>query len=176
MPPGVEVGCRNSWPPVWPTPQGRAQWWPADAARRFRHSSGQGVEGVEGGDGLRPGVERADRRAVGCSWGCGCHCESLVDQVAQKLHAASSPGSERAKDLVDLQLLDKGEDLDLTQVAETCIRLFDHRRQQPWPSTIRVGNQWDTLYAETAEDTDVLPTVEEAVAWANELIRRIAAV
>ncbi|MFZ2560520.1 MAG: nucleotidyl transferase AbiEii/AbiGii toxin family protein [Candidatus Nanoperiomorbaceae bacterium] len=96
-------------------------------------------------------------------------------QVAQKLHAASSPDSERAKDLVDLQLLDKGEDLDLTQVAETCIRLFDYRRQQPWPPTIHVGDQWDTLYAEAAEDTDVLPTVEEAVAWANELIQRIAA-
>lgn len=33
-------------------------------------------------------------------------------QVAQKLHAVSNPGSERAKDLVDLQLLDRGEDLD----------------------------------------------------------------
>ncbi len=112
-------------------------------------------------------------------------------QVAQKLHAASSPGSERAKDLVDLQLLDKGEDLDLAQVAETCIRLFDYRRQQSWPPTIHVDDQWDTLYAEAAEDIDVLPTVEEAVAptveeavaptveeavaWANELIRRIAA-
>ncbi len=38
-------------------------------------------------------------------------------QVAQKLHALSGEGSERARDLVDLQLLDKGEDLDLSQVA-----------------------------------------------------------
>ena len=96
-------------------------------------------------------------------------------QVAQKLHAVSSPGSERAKYLVDLQLLDKGEDLDLAFVAETCIRLFDYRRQQLWPSIIHVGDRWDTLYTEAAEDTDVLPTVEEAVAWANELIGRIAA-
>ena len=94
-------------------------------------------------------------------------------QVAQKLHAASGPGSERAKDLVDLQLLDRSEDLDLAQVAETCIRLFDYRRQQTWPPTIRIGDQWDTLYADAAEDIDVLPTVGEAVEWTNELIQRI---
>jgi hypothetical protein len=96
-------------------------------------------------------------------------------QVAQKLHAASSSGSERAKDLVDLQLLDRGEDLDLAQVAETCVRLFDYRRQQHWPPTIQVTDRWDTLYIEAAEGIDVLPTVEEAVAWANELIQCIAA-
>lgn len=95
-------------------------------------------------------------------------------QVAQKLHAASGPGSERARDLVDLQLLDGSEDLDLAQVADTCIRLFDYRRQQTWPPTIHIGDQWDTLYAEAAEDVDVLPTVEEAVEWTNGLIQRIA--
>lgn len=96
-------------------------------------------------------------------------------QVAQKLHATSSPGSERAKDLVDLQLLDKGENLDFIQVAETCVRLFDYRRQQPWPPTIQIGDQWDSLYHEAAEDIDVLPTVEGAVMWVNELIQSIAA-
>ncbi len=96
-------------------------------------------------------------------------------QVAQKLHAASSPGSERAKDLVDLQLLDRGEDLGLAQVGGTCVRLFDYRRQQPWPPTIQVADRWDTLYTEAAEGIDVLPAVEEAVAWANELIRRVVA-
>lgn len=96
-------------------------------------------------------------------------------QIAQKLHALSSPGSERARDLVDLQLLEKNEALNLTQVAETCVRLFDYRRQQTWPPTIEIGNQWDTLYLEAAEDIDVLSTVEEAVTWANELIQRITA-
>ncbi len=94
-------------------------------------------------------------------------------QVAQKLHAVSEHGSERARDLVDLQLLDKGEDLDLVRVAETCRRLFDYRRRQPWPPTIVAGQQWDTLYPEAAEDLDVLGTAEEAVAWANSLVQRI---
>lgn len=96
-------------------------------------------------------------------------------QVAQKLHAASDAGSERARDLVDLQLLDHGEGLDLAQVASTCTRLFAYRRRQEWPPTIAVGNQWDTLYAEAADGLDVLASVDDAVGWANEFIRRIKA-
>jgi len=96
-------------------------------------------------------------------------------QVAQKLHAASETGSERARDLVDLQLLDRGEELDLAQVASTCRRLFEYRRQQEWPPTIVSGNQWDTLYTQAADGLDVLAGLDEAIAWANEFIRRIDA-
>lgn len=96
-------------------------------------------------------------------------------QVAQKLHAVSSAGSERAHDLVDLQLLDEGEDLDLAQVAATCSRLFDYRRQQTWPPIITPGTQWETLYIEAADGLDVLPVVEDAVAWVNNFVQRIAA-
>lgn len=96
-------------------------------------------------------------------------------QVAQKLHAVSSVGSERAHDLVDLQLLDKGEDLDLAQVVRTCSRLFDYRRQQAWPPIITPGARWDTLYIEAIDGLDVLPVVEEAVAWVNNFVQRIVA-
>lgn len=96
-------------------------------------------------------------------------------QIAQKLHAVSGDGSERARDLADLQLLDKGQDLDLGKVAATCIRLFDYRRQQAWPPSIVVGDQWDTLYLEAIEGLDVLPTVEQAVSWVNNFVQRIAA-
>jgi hypothetical protein len=95
-------------------------------------------------------------------------------QVAQKLHAVSGEGSERARDLVDLQFLDKGEDLDLGQVAATCIRLFEYRRQQAWPPSIVEGEQWDTLYADAVDGLDVLLTVDEAVAWVNGFVERIA--
>lgn len=96
-------------------------------------------------------------------------------QVAQKLHAVSGEGSERARDLVDLQLLDKGEDLDLTQVRATCVRLFEYRRQQSWRPTVATGDAWDTLYAAAVEDVDALPDVKAAVAWANAFVERIEA-
>lgn len=95
-------------------------------------------------------------------------------QIAQKLHAVSSDGSERARDLADLQLLDQGEMLDVEIVAATCLRVFNYRRQQAWPPVIVIGENWGTLYAEAIEGVDVLPTVELAVTWANNLVRRIA--
>lgn len=94
-------------------------------------------------------------------------------QVAQKLHAVSEGGSERARDLIDLQLLDKGEELDLAQVRATCVRLFESRRQQAWPPTIGVGEGWDTLYEAAVEDVDALPAVDDAVVWANDFVQRI---
>lgn len=95
-------------------------------------------------------------------------------QVAQKLHAVSEPDSERARDLVDLQLLDRGENLDLVQVNATCVRLFDYRRRQAWPPAIEVGAGWDDLYEAAIEGIGVLPDIGTAVAWANEFIARIA--
>jgi Nucleotidyl transferase AbiEii toxin, Type IV TA system len=94
-------------------------------------------------------------------------------QVAQKLHAVSAGGSERARDLVDLQLLDQGENLDLSQVRTTCVRLFEYRRQQAWPPVIEVGEGWGTLYDAAVEDIDVLPDVEAAVDWVSAFVERI---
>ncbi len=94
-------------------------------------------------------------------------------QVAQKLHAVSETGSERAHDLVDLQLIYGGDELDLPQVRATCVRLFEYRSQQTWPPTIAAGESWRTLYATAAEDIDVLPDVDDAVAWATAFIERI---
>ncbi|MHB1066455.1 MAG: nucleotidyl transferase AbiEii/AbiGii toxin family protein [Candidatus Nanopelagicales bacterium] len=96
-------------------------------------------------------------------------------QVAQKLHAVSGEGSERVRDLVDLQLLDQREDLDLVQVRATCVRLFEYRRQHAWRPTVQAGDGWDTLYAAAVEGIDALPDVAHAVAWVNGFIERIDA-
>ncbi|MGK0720747.1 nucleotidyl transferase AbiEii/AbiGii toxin family protein [Leucobacter sp. W1478] len=95
-------------------------------------------------------------------------------QIAQKLHALSAAGSERAHDLVDLQILDACEPLDLLLTKETCARLFEYRRMQAWPPHVAAGDRWDTLYAEAAEGLPVLLTLNEAITWVNELIARIA--
>ncbi|MFT4245552.1 MAG: nucleotidyl transferase AbiEii/AbiGii toxin family protein [Micrococcaceae bacterium] len=71
-------------------------------------------------------------------------------QIAQKLHAVSETDSERARDIVDLQLLDKREFLDFSEVSNTCKRLFKYRNQHTWPPTIKIGKQWNTLYEEAA--------------------------
>ena len=96
-------------------------------------------------------------------------------QIAQKLHAVSAQGSERARDLVDLQTLGHGEGLDIAQPAATCVRLFNYRQLQIWPPQIVAGEQSETLYVEAAEGLDVLSNAEAAVAWVNDFVRRVVA-
>lgn len=95
-------------------------------------------------------------------------------QVAQKLHAVSTPNTDRARDLIDLQLIIGNAELDLAKTEATCRRLFAYRKQQPWPPTIAKGRNWDDLYRSAKEDLAVLATADEAVAWANELIATVA--
>ncbi|GGO67254.1 hypothetical protein GCM10010910_28620 [Microbacterium nanhaiense] len=95
-------------------------------------------------------------------------------QIAQKLHALSAAGSERAHDLVDLQILAAGEPVGLLLTKATCTRLFEYRRQQEWPPRIAIGDRWDALYEDAADGLDVLATVDEAIVWVNDFIARIA--
>lgn len=99
----------------------------------------------------------------------------LKHQIAQKLHAVSTPGSDRAHDLIDLQLTDSVYNGDYSDVKATCERLFAYRKMQAWPPTITAGPDWENLYSRQLPAGNLLPTVDEAVAWANELIERIDA-
>jgi hypothetical protein len=94
-------------------------------------------------------------------------------QIAQKIHASTVSGSDRARDLVDLQLLSAREKLDLPTVRATCIRLFDYRGAHTWPPSVVEGRGWVTLYAEAAEGLDVVPDVARAIEWLSKFIARI---
>lgn len=94
-------------------------------------------------------------------------------QIAQKLHASSTPGSDRARDLVDLQLLDTREHLDLETVRAICIRLFEYRGAHVWPPSVAAGAGWVALYEEASEDLDVAADVTAAVEWLNKFITRV---
>ena len=98
----------------------------------------------------------------------------LEYQVAQKLHGASERGSKRAHDLIDLQLITSQNTIDLAETAAICRQLFKYRRKQSWPATITKNENWDAVYAEQKGSLSVLPTVDEAIAWANDLIQQIA--
>ena len=97
----------------------------------------------------------------------------LKYQIAQKLHGASEPASNRAHDLVDLQVIMTESDVDLKETREVCQRLFAYRHMQAWPPTVRAYDGWDELYDTAKEDLPVLPMVNEAVDWANQLIYQI---
>ena len=97
----------------------------------------------------------------------------IAFQVAQKLHGVSAAGSDRARDLVDLQLIMTNDHVELPKVRNICERLFKYRKCQTWPPTIVKGDSWDSLYNAQKASLKVLPTCDEAVAWANELIDTI---
>lgn len=97
----------------------------------------------------------------------------LEYQVAQKLHAATAPGSQRAHDLVDLQLIADRAGLDMGRLRAICLRLFAYRRMQPWPPRVEAQPGWEELYSSRAAGLDVRQDVAAAVAWANDLVSRI---
>lgn len=97
----------------------------------------------------------------------------LSHQVAQKLHGASEPLSKRAHDLVDLQLIATKGSIDFIETRDICERLFAYRNMQAWPPVIQANENWDTLYSQQALGLDVYQDVDDAINWANKLIRNI---
>lgn len=100
---------------------------------------------------------------------------TVEHQVAQKLHACTSVNirtgdNDRAHDLVDLQILEHNEALDKAATAAIARRLFIARNAQTWPPVVVAHSSWATIYADAADGLDVRTDLDQAVAWANELI------
>ena len=102
----------------------------------------------------------------------------LSYQIAQKLHAVSSPGSARAHDLIDLQLIMSHSTPDLPEVKSVCERLFTYRKQQAWPPSIQKGADWESIYqtslATIRDNGFIAATVDEAIILVNDFINKIA--
>ena len=99
----------------------------------------------------------------------------LEYQIAQKLHGATGLNSDRAHDLIDLQLILAHTRPDFATTRAICQKLFAYRKCQSWPAIVVKNEKWETVYEAQKGDLPVLPTVDEAVAWANDLIARIDA-
>ena len=97
----------------------------------------------------------------------------LEYQVAQKLHGVTAPGSKRAHDLIDLQLIMANGNVDIERLHDFCRKLFTYRKGHHWPPKMVKGDEWGNIYAAQSREINVLPNVDEAVAWANALIERI---
>lgn len=98
----------------------------------------------------------------------------LCHQISQKLHGLTEPGSKRAHDLIDLQIIMLEGEIDLALVRQTCERLFAYRRKQAWPPVIRKNDGWDSYYREQQPPPSVLQSVDDAIIWGNKLIDDIA--
>lgn len=102
----------------------------------------------------------------------------LEHQIAQKLHACTSPDADewindRAHDLIDLQLALRVYKGSLAEIREVAVRLFAARRQHAWPPVITGREGWAMRYAAEAQGLNVHENLDEAVAWANQLVAQI---
>ena len=100
----------------------------------------------------------------------------LPFQIAQKLHGATGEKSRRAHDLIDLQLIVSSADVDLVKTRIACERLFKYRKCQMWPPKVVKMDGWSEIYDAQKLSLTVLPTVDDAITWANELIAKIESV
>ena len=95
-------------------------------------------------------------------------------QVVQKLHACTAPGNDRARDLVDLQLLLDPDTLDYANTARLARRLFTARQGHAWPPRVVEQPGWASIYREAATDLSVATSLDAAIEWTNALIDRVA--
>jgi hypothetical protein len=107
-----------------------------------------------------------------------CSVLSVEHQIAQKIHActtlARNGTSERAHDLVDLQLLYEDEESNPIDLGAIGRRLFALRKKGEWPPTVSELPGWPPLYVAAAEGLEVRD-LAQAIVWVNELISTCAA-
>jgi hypothetical protein len=103
---------------------------------------------------------------------------SAEHQIAQKLHACTGESaSGRAHDLIDIQILAAVEDIDHAEIGRIGRRLFAYRQRHEWPPVVVPHEGWENLYAAALADLEnetVLPSLEDAVDFANRLIEAAA--
>ena len=99
---------------------------------------------------------------------------ALEYQLAQKLHAVTEPGGDRARDLVDLQIIANDSKLDFSKARRICESTFAYRKRHSWPPRMTSRDGWSEMYLDARGELPVLPEVTTAIDWVNSLIERIA--
>lgn len=101
-------------------------------------------------------------------------------QIAQKIHALTHPASDRAHDLVDLQLLWTNE-VDPKALKRACQDTFRYRKEHPWPPLpLRSMSSDRTRYDEALQEVLIgdqqialAPDLESAREWLESKIRAL---
>jgi hypothetical protein len=102
---------------------------------------------------------------------------ATAHEVARKLQAVTALNprtgrNARARDLVDLQLLEREQPIDMAEVDRIADRLFAARNDRSWPPTVVAHEGWQHAYADAAEGLEVIAELADAIEWANTLIAR----
>ncbi|WP_310964907.1 nucleotidyl transferase AbiEii/AbiGii toxin family protein [Nocardioides terrisoli] len=129
-------------------------------------------------------VESDALALVGLPSAVAVPCMTTPWQIAQKIHASSEPvepprTNDRARDLVDLQLLEAlTVDDPLAETESACRAVFEARGKHGWPPTLAAQPGWEAIYVralEGLEQIGLAADVGQAVGRVQNFIDSIAA-
>jgi len=140
-----------------------------EVAIQYRTRSWQTVE-IDLGPASQAGVDLVPPRVsglteLGIPVTSPVRCIHLADQIAQKIHACTGPFSAgRARDVLDILLIDDLGQLDPDQMKEAVRRVFEERATHDLPATFDLPGEWHaeleslagnlSLAARTASDIE----------------------
>lgn len=106
-------------------------------------------------------------------------CITIDVQVAQKLHACTNPrvltSENRARDIMDIVLLDMLGQIDISATRAACLRVFEQRGEQAWPPKIEVPPAWKIeLESLAAKQNFPLATADEIVSAFMTVIAKLS--
>ncbi|HYL75909.1 MAG TPA: nucleotidyl transferase AbiEii/AbiGii toxin family protein [Bryobacteraceae bacterium] len=82
-------------------------------------------------------------------------CLGIADQVAQKLHACTGPAATgRARDVLDILLIDALGQLDYAETANAAQRVFEERATHAFPPAFVMPAEWRPELEALAADLD----------------------
>jgi hypothetical protein len=104
-------------------------------------------------------------------------CLNLSEQVAQKLHACTGPHSKgRARDVLDILLIELLGKLDLTAIRAASIEVFSQRATHDFPPRVQIPAEWKPELESMASELGYPATSAEGIetrfrAFVNALAR-----
>jgi len=118
-----------------------------ELAVRYRSRAWQTIEvdlgsaGTGAVDLVKPAIRGL--AAMGLRVPSPVRCLNLSDQIAQKLHACTGPYSQgRARDVLDILLIDLLGKLDVTAVRAAAEQVFAQRATHGFPPPIQIPAEW----------------------------------
>jgi len=120
-------------------------------------------------------VEPLDLSAYGLLMPMDIPCMTIVEQVAQKVHAVSDPAENRPRGLIDIYLCIQRIPPDLVELRAACIRIFAERGKHQWPPEIAMRDGWPEILAALIVRSKLDLTIDDVLHGVQSLVADLAA-
>jgi hypothetical protein len=119
-------------------------------------------------------VPPLDLAAYGLLMPTGIPCMTIIEQVAQKLHAVTDPNENRPRDLIDIYLCIVRLPPNENDLRETCATMFLQRDIQAWPPELLMREEWPAQLSEIIAQSELDINADGVFEGVRGLIARLA--